>query len=300
MIRFLFLVMSLILVACGEDTITQTDFSKFKTVESMLEHPESVVLDKDILYVSNLGKNLTPTEKDGDGFITKINLSGEVLEKNFLGKNVGLNAPKGMVIKDGILYVTDVDRVLGFEIATKKKLYEVTFGHLGISFLNDIALGEKNILFVSATDKNLIFQLDVNNPKHIVPFAVTTIPGPNGLAYDKDTARLYVASFGTNGGSNGEIGYIDLSNDKKNYVKLYGTGMFDGIALHHGHLIVSDWADKDNSLKVFDIEKSEIRPLNPDKAIIVQGSADFISDSIQKNLLLPAMIDGKLFLEKIL
>ena len=73
----------------------------------------------DFIYVSNV--NGDPTAKDGNGYISKLYKSGEVCTNKFIE---GLNAPKGMVIVNEVLYVTDIDKVLGFEVNSGKKTFE--------------------------------------------------------------------------------------------------------------------------------------------------------------------------------
>ena len=46
-------------------------------------HPEGVAYDQagGVLYASNFGAAFKPTLADGKGFISKLNLAGEVLDK---------------------------------------------------------------------------------------------------------------------------------------------------------------------------------------------------------------------------
>ena len=83
-------------------TITLTssvsaDAEKFNKIWEIdgFKNPESVIYDKttNALYVSNV--NGSAIEKDGDGFISKVSLEGEILELRWL---TGLNAPKGLAI----------------------------------------------------------------------------------------------------------------------------------------------------------------------------------------------------------
>ena len=76
--------------------------------EKKLNVPESVLYNPgaNILYVSNIyGK---PTEKNGLGFIAKLDLDGKIIKQEWVR---GLNAPKGMGIHGDTLYVTDIDRI---------------------------------------------------------------------------------------------------------------------------------------------------------------------------------------------
>ena len=73
-----------------------------------LDGPESAVLDPDqgVYYVSNV--NGDPGVADGNGYIAKLSLNGEVLEQQWA---TGLNAPLGIALHDGKLYVADIDEV---------------------------------------------------------------------------------------------------------------------------------------------------------------------------------------------
>lgn len=65
------------------------------TTDTVLRTPESVLYDKahDIIYVANV--NLNPWEKDGNGFISRLDTKGNILELQWVS---GLNGPKGMGI----------------------------------------------------------------------------------------------------------------------------------------------------------------------------------------------------------
>jgi len=80
--------------------------------------PESVTLDGKRFFVSNQGQDVF--SKDGDGFISEISEDGKLIELKFLPQKGVLHAPKGMTVADGILYVADLDRIVGFDIKTKK------------------------------------------------------------------------------------------------------------------------------------------------------------------------------------
>ena len=71
-----------------------------------LKTPESVIYfqEKDVIYVANI--NCDPSAKDGNGFISVLNPVGSVKNLEWI-KN--LNAPKGMAIFKGKLYVADID-----------------------------------------------------------------------------------------------------------------------------------------------------------------------------------------------
>lgn len=93
-----------------------------KTV-SGFEYPESVAYDPnaEVLYVGQFGSELKPTLKDGMGKISKVALSGEILEEHFLpAKGEVLNKPKGIWVEGSSLWVTDIDTVWIFDLNSRK------------------------------------------------------------------------------------------------------------------------------------------------------------------------------------
>jgi hypothetical protein len=91
------------------------------TIKEGLATPESVLYDAetDTYLVSNI--NGAPLDKDNNGYIAEFAPDGKVVNAKLIegGKNkVTLNAPKGSAIKDGVLYVADIDTVRMFDRKT--------------------------------------------------------------------------------------------------------------------------------------------------------------------------------------
>src|SRR5688500_12740589 len=88
----------------------------FLTPESILHEGTS-----DTYLVSNI--NGTPLDKDDNGFISKLSPEGKVLELKWIdgsAATVELNAPKGLGVSGGTLYVADIDTIRTFDLATGK------------------------------------------------------------------------------------------------------------------------------------------------------------------------------------
>jgi DNA-binding beta-propeller fold protein YncE len=119
--------------------------------------PESVTYDPQakVLYVSEFGSELKPAEKDGKGRISKVSLTGEILDKQFLPAAGGeaLNKPKGSWVEGNRLWVTDIDVVWLFDLQTRRGK-KVALP--GAQFANDLAVMGK-ALYVSdnRTDSRL-------------------------------------------------------------------------------------------------------------------------------------------------
>lgn len=120
--------------------------------------------------------NTNPTEKDGDGFIALLSPEGKITKKDWV---TGLNAPKGMAILNGKLYVTDIDEVKVIDLESAKVVQTIPVA--GAQFLNDLASDGKTIYF-SDSKTGIIHSLDQDgNVKSIVENAT----GINGLeCYD--------------------------------------------------------------------------------------------------------------------
>src|SRR5688572_31240453 len=126
--RLLTLAFTLSVLSISAQTLTP----KWKT-EATLLVPESVLLDSknNVLYVACIdGK---PEDKDGNGYVAQVGLDGKI--KN-LKWATGMNAPKGMGLHNGKLYVADIDRVVVIDVATGKIASTVPIE--GAKFLNDV------------------------------------------------------------------------------------------------------------------------------------------------------------------
>ena len=82
-----------------------------------LKAPESALLDeaRGVLYVSNVNGN--PTDKDGNGYISKLSPDGTVTQAEWV---TGLDAPKGLALHDSTLYVSDIDKLVAIDVGSGK------------------------------------------------------------------------------------------------------------------------------------------------------------------------------------
>lgn len=135
------------------------------TNESVLYSPE-----EETFFVSNIiGK---PTDKDGRGSISKINLAGDLTELKWAAK---LDAPKGMGILDPYLYVTNIDQVVAIDLENpeKREIYPVE----GAEFLNDITVMD-SIVYFSDMNTGKLYKLDNDRPELVM----SGLSNLNGLA----------------------------------------------------------------------------------------------------------------------
>ena len=260
-------------------------FASTVTVEGF-SSPESTIVNKNDLYVANVGKELKPTLKDGDGFISKLDVNGKIKELHFID---GLDAPKGMGIVGNTLFVADINTLRGFDLSTKKEVFNVVFE--GVNFLNDITVKDSNTLFIGASDTSAIYEVNISNKsyKKLMDFTVT-----NGLFYEDGI--LYAAQLGSTTQNmfdgKGKLYKIDLKDNNK--LTQLGTfeGVLDGVTKVGNKVYVSDWGNgKDTGIvRVYDLKTKEETIL---KLQSFMGAADFWIDEKTKKIFMPQMIGNK-------
>lgn len=261
---------------------------KVKTITGF-NHIESVATDGKFLYAADIGKALNPTAKDGDGSIVKLDKKGNIITVSWAQDQ--LNAPKGLIIDQGILFANDIDRLVAFDLKSGAKLYEINF-EKDTSFLNDIAVWNHQTLYVSATDKNKLFQVNLTNKSYTEVKTEKPIWGINGLFCHKKASRLYLNGIGENNQSNGVVGYINLKD--KTFTQLTPLqGLYDGIFISNDILYVSNWVAFEKKgiiqgIGVYGAKK--IETINPN--LLIAGPADFTI--LNNTLIIPAMLSGEI------
>lgn len=255
------------------------------------KHPESVAYDGRFFYVSNLGDVLDPMAKDGDGFISKVSKSGEIVAMNAFPE-IKLNSPKGLTVLNDVLFLTDVDSVMGIDVKTRQLVWGRTLD--GTKYLNDILARDENTLYVSATDINQIFEIDLLSDSIRTLPLVQPIMAPNGLSADLVSSFLYVASFGVDD-SPGELGRLNLRTLEYEPV-LSEAGKFDGLFYASGRYYVSDWGKKgEGRLFVYDVRTDGIREIKPEQGRF-KGPADFYVELGTRRIWLPCMLENAVYI----
>lgn len=152
-----------------------------------LKTPESVLFDAAgrVLYVSNIdGKE--PWTKDGAGSIAKVGLDGKVIAAEWVK---GLEAPKGMALTKGRLYVADIDRMVVIDVA--KGAIAETIAMPGAQQLNDVTADRNGVVYVSDMKGLKIYAIRHGKPE---VFLEGGFKRPNGvLAHGDD---FYVLDSG--------------------------------------------------------------------------------------------------------
>src|SRR5436190_12654190 len=155
---------------------------KIWETDSVLKVPESVLFDGDkkVLYASNIDGTDT-WGKDGKGSIAKVGLDGKVIATEWVS---GLNAPKGMGLYKGKLYVADLNEIVVIDIAGSK--IEKKIAVTGAEGLNDVSVSNKGIVYVSDSKLKKIFTVKDG----VSELLLDTLKGPNGVLMRGDDFYL--------------------------------------------------------------------------------------------------------------
>jgi sugar lactone lactonase YvrE len=206
--------------------------------------PESVGYDPQgkMLYVSEFGSALKPLEKDGKGRISRVSLTGEILDKQFLPAAGGeaLNKPKGIWIAGNRLWVTDIDVVWVFDLKTRKgKKLPLP----GIQFANDPAVMGK-ALYVSDNRGDQVFRvepadfLEMSGQPTITRLFQGKSVNPNGVYPGRDSSLLVVGFMSADQPRG--IYSVTAAGDVRTMAP--SIGRLDGVyQIDDGTLLITDW-----------------------------------------------------------
>lgn len=275
--------MAIVFVLFGAGAATADDASQAIWRLEGVKNPESTLFDATSgkIYVSNV--NGAATEKDGNGFISIISPDGKMIKSDWA---TGLNAPKGMGIHNGVLYVADIDELAAIDVksGTIKKKYPAN----GAKFLNDIAIDKSGRVYVSDMAASTIWRLDGDTFEIWLDNA--DLKSPNGLIVKGDD--LIVGSWGkmTDGFATKVPGHLLKVSLADKSISPLGDGTpvgnLDGLEiLSDSEFLVSDWM----AGKVLKIDGSGKAELLFD---LNQGSADLGFDPKTKTIFVPMMNDN--------
>lgn len=251
--------------------------------------PESVVLDDGagVLYLSNV--NGKPTEANGKGYISKLSRDGEILEKEWVS---GLNAPKGLGLRDGTLYAADINQVAEIDIQTGKVLR--THDAPGATFLNDVAVHKDGRVFISDMLENQIWVLEDDTLS--LWLDSKELDHPNGLLAEDD--RLLVGSWGVpkedfSTDVPGILRAVDYKTKKITKLGDEPVGNLDGVEPDgKGGFLATDWFNGGLYRIAPDGSFEKLLDLN-------KGSADLLVTGGGTLAIIPMMLDNKVSAYKV-
>ncbi len=273
---------STVLAGCGQPAVLW-ETAGFKTPKSALPVPA-----EGFAYVSNVAGQ--PTDKDGNGFISKVSLAdGKIIALEWAK---GMDAPKGLALAGGKLYTADIDKLV--EIDPKTGQIIAKYEAPGAIFLNDVAADAQGNIYVSDSSTSTIWRLAGGKLEKWIDDKALKFS--NGLYVDGD--KLIVAAWGapgTSAQSSAPSNLLAVSLADKKITDLGdGTpiGNLDGIEPIGDDFLVTDWVA--GALYRIDRKGKATQLLDLD-----QGSADIGYVPETGLLLIPMMMSDKLVAYKV-
>jgi sugar lactone lactonase YvrE len=206
-----------------------------------LSTPESVLYDaeNDRYLVSNI--NGKPLDVDNNGYVSELSPEGKLVKDKFIAGGTGttkLNAPKGLALVAGVLYVADIDVVRKFDAKTGAPKGDIPIK--GATFLNDVAAAPDGKIYVSdsgmdasfgPTGTDAIWVIEKDKPKPLAKYK--ELGGPNGVI-PVDKGVITVTFNGT------EAYRLDDKGKKLETTQLPAGGL-DGIVAVGDSLLITSW-----------------------------------------------------------
>ncbi len=261
-----------------------------------LQTPESVQYEpgSDVFLISNI--NGGPLDKDDNGFITKLAPDGKVVALKFIdgaSPDVELNAPKGIGITNGKLFIADIDVIRTFDLASGKPLAQIKVPNS--SFLNDVSVAPDGSVFVSDTGlkagkdglepnkKDAIYKVSADG-KLSTLIKGEQLGAPNGLFADAE--GVWVATW------QGKL--FRVTNDGKQETAVTAPGaQLDGLLkTADGQLLLSSW---EKSMVYLGTADGQFSPLLSD----LKAPADIGYDTQRNQVLVPMFMDNAVQIQKV-
>lgn len=260
-----------------------------------LVRTESEVYDVNskTIYVSNIGPAHPWDKTKFEGFISKVDLNGNVVDLKWVD---GLTAPKGMALTNNKLFVATIDRVVEIDLSTKQKVEHIALDVNGNPALrlNDVVAYSSGDIYASDTAKNVIYRISDGVITEFLRSDNFTYA--NGLMIEGN--NLHIASYGT-----GNVYTVRLSDKSLDLELSVNDGDFtpriasiDGLTTDgkNGYF-ASNWA----AAKVFHMlssgERSQVLSIDLDPSFPYDvNTADIHYITSEKMLLVPTFFNNSL------
>jgi sugar lactone lactonase YvrE len=259
------------------------------TFKGAFATPESVFYDAagDRYLVSNI--NGKPDGVDGNGYISELLPDGTVKTPKLIAggeKGAKLDAPKGMAIVRGELWVSDISQVRKFDLKTLAPKGDIALP--GATFANDLVLAPDGRVYVADSSVkpgekgfepqggDQVLVIDKAGKVKVLAKG-KDLAGPNGLAIGaKDS--LWVNSLLSN-----EIFKLSAEGKREEVTKLPNGGL-DGFIINGDTFIVSSWGASA-------VYRGKLGGTFEPIIQNVKGPADIAWDSKRSRVVIPRFLD---------
>lgn len=265
---FLLAAASLSLAACSSGA----DKTQPAVVSEGLRYCESTYPYEQGVLVGNFGSTqLDPLNSEGRGYIAYLH-DGAV--ETLIPADGNLSAPRGMYLRDGHLFICDVNKVVVYNLQQPGTAPQVVAFPEGEAFVNDLAAAG-NWLYVTVTNTGRIFRLDISDPAAAgTPEPWLEIPGPNGVVIRDGV--MYVATYSPDGvATPAHVIYRIADLEQPVAEPLISVpGQYDGIAFSSDGrtLYVTNWTPA--GLTAIDLATLETSPVACPVEPALAGPAD--------------------------
>lgn len=241
--------------------------------DTLLRTPESVLIDRErnILYVSNV--NMNPWEKDGNGFISKLDKEGNIINLKWIE---GLHGPKGMGISGNSLFIADINTLVEANIETGVIVNTTELE--GKPDLNDITVSDDGTVFVSGSASNIIYRLNNGVLEEYFKGGEERF---NGLFWEKDRMLLITS---------GSSQFKEINHTtKETKIIAENLGHGDAIApVGDGGYLCTSWAGK-----IFYISANGETTVLSDTESLSENAADLDFDIQNQILYVPTFFKNQ-------
>lgn len=143
--------------------------------------PESITYD-------SLGKRYLVSNTSSSKIVQR-DLNGNVTDFVTVGGSI-----HGVTVHNGKAYVCNGTRVRGYDLTSATEVFNVLIS--GSTFLNDLAIDNSGMIYVSDFTTRRIYKLNSNNSEYWIYIANTTNT-PNGVYVDTPRNRLLICCWGS-------------------------------------------------------------------------------------------------------
>lgn len=242
---------------------------ELRVPESVLWHQQQSNGKPDtLLFVSEIDGQ--GNAADAVGGVAVLNTDGTIRNKDWLR---GLNAPKGLAVFQGKLYIADLTEVVIVDIASAKILNKIKAPDS--VFLNDVTVDAKGGVYISDTRKNRIYKLEQDK----ISSWLENVEAANGLKVVDEL--LYIAA-------GDKLLKVNLADNNKtvSQVAIGFAERADGLEpVGNGDFIVSCWA----GLLYYVSTDGRIKELLDTKALKL-NTADIGWDQTTNTLYIPTFL----------